>query len=147
MPPWLPDRSVSIWMHHSSRAFSWRWTEPGQAPQRCKTVQALLRPCLPQLQVVSSHSLLLLRGQGHTHQWGVQSCSIYQDQTCISKVGYSEFCNQLFHSCLRSHAWPRQTASTLLDLPTARDNGGRLSDGISTYMLHYTMLSTSLCKM
>lgn len=68
-------------------------------------------------------------GKG-THQWGVRSH--HQDQASILRVGCSEFANQLLQSCLKSHAWPRQTARRMLDLPTARGNGGRLSDGISS---------------
>lgn len=76
-------------------------------------------------------SLLLPRGKG-THQQAVRSHSMHQDQVSVLRVSYSEFTNQLLQSCLKSHPWPRQTARRMLDLPTARGNGGWLSGGISS---------------
>lgn len=72
-------------------------------------------------------SLLLPRGGAHT--------STHQSQASILRVGYSEFTTELLQSCLKSHAWPRQTARRMLHLPTARCNGGRLSDGISSCLV------------
>lgn len=151
MPPWLPDHSASVWMRRSSRAFSWRWPEPGRAPRRHTRVQALPRRGKPRLQAVSwvSPSSCWEGKDTHTHQWGAQSRSTHHDQTCTLEVGYGEFSNQLFNSCLKLHSWPRQTGRVVLDLPTARDNreACQMALAATCCWQHYTMLSTSLCKM
>lgn len=143
MPPWLPDCSVSIWMLRSSRAFSWRWTERGQAPQRHKPVQALPRRLKPQLQVVSRVTPLssCLEGKD-THTSGV--------------------CSLATPTRIRPVFWKWVTVNFLIDFLTHASNHMpdhdhpdkqqgccwiylqqeiTLSDGISSYMplvaLHY----------